>query len=95
MALGLNLAFATIFVVLGLYCIIAKRNMIKTVIGIEIMAKGVAFSFLATGGATAQVIVVVAIAVDAIIAALMLSLIVNAHKHSGSLNLNAMRKLQG
>jgi len=95
MAIGFNIGFAVVLIALGMYCIITKRNMIKTVIGIEIMAKGVALSFLATGGMPAQVIVIAAIAVDAIIAALMLSMIVNAYKHSGSLDLDAMRKLRG
>jgi NADH:ubiquinone oxidoreductase subunit K len=95
MALSLNMGFAVVFLALGMYCVLTKRNMIKTVIGIEIMAKGAALSFLAVGGMTAQVIVILAIAIDAIIAALMLAMIVNAYRHSGTLDLGAFTKLRG
>ena len=95
MALSLNLGLAFVFLILGMYCVLTKRNMIKTVIGIEIMAKGVALSFLASGGMAAQVAVIAAIAIDAIIAALMLAMIVNAYRHSGTLDLGAFTKLRG
>ena len=95
MALSLNLGLAFAFLILGMYCVLTKRNMVKTVIGIEIMAKGVALSFLASGGMAAQVAVIVAIAIDAIIAALMLAMIVNAYRHSGTLDLGAFTKLRG
>ena len=44
---------------------------------------------------TAQVIVILAIAIDAIIAALMLAMIVNAYRHSGTLDLGAFTRLRG
>jgi multicomponent Na+:H+ antiporter subunit C len=95
MALSLNMGFAIAFLALGMYCVLTKRNVIKTVIGIEIMAKGAALSFLAVGGMTAQVIVILAISIDAIIAALMLAMIVNAYRHSGTLDLGAFTRLRG
>jgi len=88
-------ALAGVLLALGVYCVVTKRNMVKSVIGFEVMSKGVALSFLATGGTPGQVIVVIAITIDAIIAALMLSLIVNAYRHSGTLDLGAMRRLRG
>ncbi len=95
MALSMNMGLAIAFLALGMYCVLTKRNVIKTVIGIEIMAKGAALSFLAVGGMTAQVIVILAIAIDAIIAALMLAMIVNAYRHSGTLDLGAFTRLRG
>jgi NADH:ubiquinone oxidoreductase subunit K len=95
MALSINLGLALVFIVLGAYCVLTKRNMIKIVIGVEIMAKGVALSFLASGGMVAQVAVIASIAIDAILAAMMLAMIVNAYRHSGTLDLGAFTKLRG
>lgn len=86
-------------VVLGLYCLFTKENLIKMVIGVEIMAKGATLAFIAAGyyqgdPATAQAMVVTAILVEVVVAALMLSLIVNAYKHTGSASVKALRRLR-
>jgi NADH-quinone oxidoreductase subunit K len=95
MALSLNMGLAVVLLALGFYCVVTKKNAIKTVIGVEIMAKGAALSFLASGGMTAQVVVIASIAIDAIIAALMLAMIVRAYRHSGTLDLGTFTKLRG
>jgi NADH:ubiquinone oxidoreductase subunit K len=58
------------------------------------MVKGGSLSFLAAGGSTAQVAVVLIIIIDAIIAALLLSLAVNVYKQTGSLDIEALRRLR-
>jgi multicomponent Na+:H+ antiporter subunit C len=70
---------------LGLYCVISQRNLIKIVIGIEIMGKAVILNFITAGyyqnntGAS-QAIVMTAILIDAIMVAVMLALVVNAFR---------------
>ena len=95
MAIGSYLLFAVMILFLGLYCVITKKSLIKSAIGISIMVKGASLSFLATGGTTAQVVVVLIIIVDAIVAAILLSLAVNVYRRTGSLNIEDLRKLWG
>lgn len=95
MGIELYLGFAVAILFLGMYCIITKKNIIKSAIGISIMVKGGSLSFLVAGGTTAQVAVVLIIIVDAIVAAVLLSMAVNVYRHTGSLDFDALRRLRG
>ncbi|HVN65188.1 MAG TPA: NADH-quinone oxidoreductase subunit K [Methanomicrobiales archaeon] len=70
---------------LGLYCVVSQGNLIKIVIGIEIMGKGVILNFIMAGffqnnTGIAQAVVVTAILIDAVIAAVILALVVNVFR---------------
>ncbi|MFA5771370.1 MAG: NADH-quinone oxidoreductase subunit K [Thermoplasmata archaeon] len=85
---------------IGLYCLLSKGNMIKMIIGIEIMAKGVMLNFVMSGylqnnTGLAQALVITVIVIDVVIVALALSLIVNAYKHYGTLKINSLTRLRG
>lgn len=95
MGIILYVVFAIIFVFMGLYCVLTKKNLIKSVIGISIMVKGASLSFLAAQGTLAQVVVVLIIIIDAIIAAVILSMVVNVYKHTGTLSIESLKKLWG
>lgn len=87
--------FAMILVFLGLYCVLTKKNIIKSLIGISVMIKGGSLSFLAAGGTTAQVAVVIIIVIDALVAAVFLSLAVNVYRQTGSLSIEGLKRLWG
>lgn len=91
----IDIFMAAILLFLGLWCIISKTNLIKIIIGIEIMAKGALLSFIASGGGSIQSVVIIVIAIDAIVAAVALSVAVNAWRHNKSLDISNMRKLRG
>jgi len=95
MGIEMYLAFAVVFLFLGLYCILTKKSIIKSAIGISIMVKGGSLSFLVAGGATAQVSVVLDIVIDAISAAVLLCMAVNVYKHTGRLDFEALKRLWG
>lgn len=95
MGIELYLGFAIAILFLGMYCIMTKKNIIKSAIGISIMVKGGSLSFLVAGGTTAQVAVVLIIIVDAIVAAVLLSMAVNVYRHTGSLDFDALKRLWG
>lgn len=89
-----------VLVGIGLYCLLSKGNMIKMIIGIEVMSKGVMLNFVLSGylqnnTGLAQALVITAIVIDVVIVALALSLIVNAYKHYGTLNINSLTRLRG
>lgn len=88
------LVFAIAILFLGFYCVLTKKNVIKSIIGISVMIKGGSLSFLAAGGSTGQVAVVLVIVIDVIIAALLLSLAVNVFKQTGTLDLESLKRLR-
>ncbi len=87
--------FAFILLALGLYCVLSKKNLIKIVIGLEIMAKGSTLAFIGMGGADVQAYVIIAISIEAIVAAVALAIIVNVWKHTKTLDSSKMRQLRG
>ncbi|MBI5000701.1 MAG: NADH-quinone oxidoreductase subunit K [Euryarchaeota archaeon] len=95
MAVEVYLGFAIAMLFLGIYCVMTKKNVIKSAIGISVMVKGGCLSFLATGGGTAQVAVVMIIVVDAILAAVLLSLAVNVYRQTGKLDFESLKQLRG
>ncbi|RLF09195.1 MAG: cation:proton antiporter [Thermoprotei archaeon] len=98
------LATSIILLAIGLYCVVSKRNMIKTVIGIEIMTIAVNMVFLSLGwmrlypahvvDMLAQVFVITSIVIGGVVAAVALSLVVNAYRHYGTLDLKKLRRLR-
>ena len=89
-----------ILIGIGVYCLIARRNIIQLVIGLEVIAKAVTLSFILAGHfqgneQIAQSIVITIILIEAIIAAVAISLIVVAYRKAGSLDMDIFRKLRG
>ncbi|MEM1537936.1 MAG: NADH-quinone oxidoreductase subunit K [Candidatus Nezhaarchaeales archaeon] len=86
-------------IVIGLYGIAVKRNMIKTVISIEIITAGVNLNFLALTVGTsfftlAQYFVIVSIALGAAVASIALSMVIQAYRHYGSIDLRKLSRLR-
>ena len=85
---------------IGVYCLLARRNTIQLLIGIEVIAKGVTLSFILGGffqgnEQIAQAIVITIILVEVITMAVAMSLAVMAHRHTGSLDIKDLRRLRG
>ena len=98
------LATSIILLIIGIYCIVSKRNMIKTVIGIEIVTMAVNMVFLSLSwmrsypaqfvDTLAQAFVIMSIVIGGTIAALALSLVTNAYRHYKTLDLKRLRRLR-
>ena len=105
--LHIYLITALVLYMLGVYTLASARNMIKLVIGIEILVAAANLNFLALAAFTAgpsvlgpidplvQDFVIVSICIGGAIAAIALSLIVNAYRHYGTLDIRELRRLKG
>jgi NADH:ubiquinone oxidoreductase subunit K len=96
----LDLAALAVVFAVGLFTIISQRNMIKTIIGLEIMARGITLAFITSGyllgqPGVAQAVTILVITIDATVVALALALMVNAHRHFGGLDLSKLTRLRG
>ena len=96
------LAFAFILYIIGLYCLATKRNMIRLVLGIEILINAANLNFIALSAyrtpgfvdPLAHSIVMVSIAIAGCVSAVALALIVYAYKHYGTLDVRKLRRLR-
>ncbi|MBD3408069.1 MAG: hypothetical protein GF411_18255 [Candidatus Lokiarchaeota archaeon] len=105
--LHIYLIAGLVLYVLGIYTLASARNMIKLVLGIEILVAAANLNFLALAGFTlnpstlgpidpmAQTFVILSICVGGAIAAVAMSLIVNAYRHYGTLDVRELRRLRG
>ncbi len=85
---------------LGLMCLLLRRNVIRQVIGFKLMLQGVTLSLIVSGWLRgdlrfAQAMVVSALIVEAVVIAVALALIVNVFRHYPSGNVDDLRRLWG
>jgi len=95
MAIFIPLLFLT-----GFYCVIVTRNLIRTLIGLEIVSKGVTLLLVVAGYLTgrmafAQACVITLIVLEAVVLAVAAGIIVNAFLHTDSLDTRDLENLKG
>jgi len=93
-------ALIMLLFLIGLFCLLTQRNVIKQVIGLKIMLQGVTLSLVHAGRlrgevAFAETMVISALIVEAVVTAIALALIVNIFRHYPSGDVGHMDRLQG
>lgn len=83
----------------GLYGLLAVRNLIKVIVALQIMVKGVLLGLLAAGNAAGQPVLgqslaVTVIVADTVVAVVGLALAVQVRRHVGTLDIRALSSLQ-
>jgi len=91
---------SVLLVGIGIFCLIAKKNLIQILIGIEIIAKGVTLSFVTAGyllgnEKIAQAMVITIILIEVVTASIAMSIIVNVYKHTDSIDVKDIKRLKG
>ena len=95
-----NTALTIVLFVVGLFCLLTRRNVIKQVIGLKIMLQGVTMSLVHAAhvqGDTSfgETMVVSALVVEAVVIAVALALIVNIFRHYPSGDIDDLSRLRG
>ncbi|MEA3407923.1 MAG: NADH-quinone oxidoreductase subunit K [Chloroflexota bacterium] len=96
----LNTSLALLLFLIGLFCLLTRRNVIKQVIGLKIMLQGVSLSLIHAGHICgdvqmAETMVISALIVETIIIAIALALIVNIFHHYPSGDVDDLNRLRG
>ncbi len=96
----LNLGFSLTLIFIGIYCLLTMKNLIKLLIGVEIIAKAIALAIIATGFVknnvmVAQSLAITVIVVDVSLLATALAIVINAYRHTKSLDIRKLTKLKG
>ncbi len=84
----------------GLFLLLVQRNLLRIVLAVEVLAKGVTLMLLAAGvhrGAVpmAQSLIVTFIVVETILAAVLLAIIVVCQRTNASLDVRLLARLKG
>ena len=96
------LAGALTLYIIGMYCLAVKRNMIKLIIGIEILANAANLNFIALSayGRPGEVdplghtFVIMSIVIGACVVAVALTIAVHAYRHYKTLDVRELRRLR-
>lgn len=92
--------FITVLFFIGAYCMIFSRNIIKILIGLEIISKSVVISLITAGQFTnninlAQNIIIVMILVEAVVIASGLAIIVKFYRINQTIDISKILNLKG
>lgn len=102
----MNLSTSTIIIIavvallgVGFYGLLAVRNMIKVIISLQILLKGMILGFVLAGRMAGDVtlgqsLAIIVIVVDTIVAVVGLALAVQIRKHFGTLDTKALTTLR-
>lgn len=95
-----NTSLSVLLFVIGLFCLLTRRNVIKQVFGLKIMLQGVTLSLLHAGHLRgdvrfAETMVISALVVETIVIAIALALIVNIFRHYPSGDIDRLDRLRG
>jgi NADH-quinone oxidoreductase subunit K len=98
--IAVYMAFVGVLFFIGLYCLLSSRNIIRLLIGLEIMAKSVVLSFIVGGWFRhetffAQSLVITFIVVEVSLVAVALALVINVYRNTGSLDIQKLTQLRG
>jgi len=96
------LAFSVVLFFIGLYCLVAKRNMIRLLMGLEIMINSVSLNFIALSSYVAEgsvhplahAFTILSIAIGGCIVAVGLVITIYAYRHYGTLDVRELRRLR-
>ena len=89
--------------VIGTYCLATKRNMIKLVIGIEILTSAANLNFIVLSShrnpgfvdLLSQSVVFFSTSITGGLTAVILTMVLNAYKQYKTLDVTALRRLKG
>jgi NADH-quinone oxidoreductase subunit K len=97
---SVSVIFAVLLVITALYCILASRNLIRILIGLELMTKAVTL-LLAVGGyvsgrmALAQSLIITLIVIEVVVIAVAAGIVIGAFGHNNDLDAGKMSNLKG
>jgi len=92
--------FVALLAVVGLYCLIVTRDMLRILLALEIITKAVTL-LLIVGGmvsghmALAQALVITLIVIEVVVIVAAAGIVIAVFKHTGTLDVRRLRNLKG
>jgi NADH:ubiquinone oxidoreductase subunit K len=97
------LPFATagaLLFISGLYCILMSRNLIRILIGMELLTKAVTLMLVLAGAVTGrtevmQALVITLIVIEVVVITVAAGIVIGAYRQNGSIDAKALTDLKG
>ena len=92
--------FIILLLIAGFYCILATINLIRILLGLELITKAVTLAIIVVGYITgnialAQSLVIIVIVIEVFVIAVAAAIIIRIYKLTDSLDVRNIRSLQG
>ena len=92
--------YIIILFVMGLYCLLVTLNLVRALIGIEILMKAVTLLIIISGQASgspalSQAMIITLIVIETVFIAVAMGIVLTVHKHTGSLETKNLTNLKG
>ncbi len=97
---ALGVAFVVLLGVAAVYAILASRNLIRILIGLELLTKAVTL-LLAVAGyvagrmALAQTFIITLIVIEVVVIAVAAGIVIGVHRHNQDLDAGKLKRLRG
>lgn len=91
---------SVLLILTGVYCVTVTRNLVRVLIGMELMTKGVtlilaASGFLSGNTGVSQAMIVTLIVVEVVVIAVAAGVVIGHFRATGSLDTQTMNSLRG
>jgi len=101
--LSYYITFAAALFIIGIYCLATKRNMIRLILGIEILLNAANINFIVLSAywkpgfvdPFAHSVVIISTALAGCVSAVALMIVVYAYRHYGTLDVRRLKRLRG
>ena len=92
--------FIVLLLICGVYCLVVTRNMIRAIIGIELLIKAVTLLIIFAGNLTgrtalAQSLAITIIIIEVVIAATAAGIALSVFRHTDAMDVRNLRNLKG
>lgn len=80
----------------GLYCVVVTRNLLRMLMGLELITKGITLLLVLAGHhtghlASMQALLITLIVVEVVVIAVAAGLVINLYRHHGTLDVRSIR----
>jgi multisubunit Na+/H+ antiporter MnhC subunit len=92
--------FIPLLFIAGIYCLVVTRNLLRALIGLELLTKGATLLIILAGHVTGrlaltQSLVITLIVIEVVVAVVAAGVILNIFRHHNSLDTKNLRHLKG
>jgi len=93
-------SFVILLFITGIYYLLVTRNLLRILIGMEILTKGVTLLLVAAGYLTGrtnviQPVIITMIVVEVVIIAVAAGVVIAAYRKNGTIDIRELRNLKG
>jgi NADH:ubiquinone oxidoreductase subunit K len=98
--LKISIPFIILILIVGFYYILVTRNLIRILLGIEIITKAALLAIIVVGYITnnlplAQTLAIIMIVIEVFVVAITAGIIIQIYKRTGSVDARKIRNLRG